>query len=324
VLELAVHLADESPGGKQYKCSRGWVDTCIDEIPNTTTMNTKELYHWKDLCAALPRVTELHLRGFAWSDAAAGFTNVHLSAVRNLNLQLAAPAHRWILPTARAFNLAFPSLVNITFPSHWCPTVAWVHTAFANRQLQNITITSPEHDHDHRCFGCGWGESIELLLTLNATSLISLSLSSDMCLQLSNKRTALPYLTSLILDHVDFDDNEEIFLDVMEPFLRSPLQHLGLDDCKGVPESFCNWFEPTLNRWSTLKTLSLESLETTCGPGDEEWEEADPEDRKWWDRPDDDNDEVYWRPRSRITLEKYCEQRGIQFAWNWYWFEGYG
>jgi len=74
----------------------------------------------------------------------------------------------------------------------------------------------------------------------------------------------------------------------MQPFLKSPLRHLGLDDCREVPESFCNWFDPTLENWPGLKTLSLEGLETTCGPGDDIWDGADPEEREGWDRAEND------------------------------------
>jgi len=73
----------------------------------------------------------------------------------------------------------------------------------------------------------------------------------------------------LLLEDVDFRDNSGDFGDVMQPFLRSPLRHLGLDNCREVPESFCNWFDPNLGNWPSLETLSLAGLETTCGPGDD-------------------------------------------------------
>jgi len=104
----------------------------------------------------------------------------------------------------------------------------------------------------------------------------------------------------------------------MHPFLKSPLRHLGLDDCRKVPESFCNWFDPALGNWPGLKILSLERLKTASGPGDDIWDEEDPDDR------DDDNDDVYWRSRTRIALEDFCDKRGIQFASEWFWFSGYG
>jgi hypothetical protein len=117
--------------------------------------------------------------------------------------------------------------------------------------------------------------------------------------------------------------DHETFSDIMEPFLRSPLQHLGLDNWTEVPESFCTWFDPKLNRWPTLKSLSLKNLPATYGPGDKRWDEAHPEERERWHlNPDDDYaHDVYWTWRSRTTLEKYCEQRGIQLSSEWDWFE---
>jgi hypothetical protein len=186
VLQLGVHL-----DGGERTCS-----DCFREIRDPTTMGTQQLTHWKNLCAALPRVTELHLHGFTWADAAVGFPNMHLSTVRTFGFHPTAPSSMPSLSIAHTFNLAFPGLVNITFPVFWCPDLDLVRVAFANRRLENITITK-QMNYFSQTNAC-----LELLLELNAASLTSLIIISDEYLGLSRKRAALLCLTSLILDNV--------------------------------------------------------------------------------------------------------------------------
>ena len=52
-------------------------------------------------------------------------------------------------------------------------------------------------------------------------------------------------------------------------------------------------------------------------PRDPEWIKAGPQ----WDRPDNDNDNVYWRVCSGIAVEHFCSKPGIHFASEWHWFE---
>jgi hypothetical protein len=305
---LSIRLYHEALPGRrkiQFLCHH------LMEVPD---LSPEELCHWQDLCTALPRVTKFDLYGFTWSDAVAGFSRAHLPTIQMLQMHLAAPTPTLTLSTARALNSTFSGLVDITLLACWCPDTTWVRTAFANRRLQNITV---DHSTDCLCLSNNRGASLELLLELNAHSLTSLTITTNICFELSPERAALPCLTSLILRDVNFDNNEEKLLFIMAPFLGSPLQHLGLGRCWQVPESFCTWFDPELNRWSELETLSLDSQLTTCGPGDAIWDKADPEERSKWDGPDDHD--IYWRSRGRIALEDYCKQRGIQITSNWCW-----
>ena len=193
----------------------------------------------------------------------------------------------------------------------------WIQQAFASRRLEKIIVSGfLSWNGGHKCSSpvCSWAEAFEFLLELCAPSLTSLTIALHLCLEMSAGRCpALPCLTSLVLQGIDFDDDEELFSHVMEPFLQSPLRHLSLDHCQGVPESFCHWFDLTSGKWPDLITLSLEQLETTGGPGDDIWDEADPEERECWDRANNDNSDVYWRSRTRIVLEEMCAKHGIQF-----------
>jgi hypothetical protein len=324
VLILDVRL-DESA----YASDKRYESFDISLLPSKTKMGAREVRCWKELCSALPRLVELHLHGFLWSDAALGFAKADLSSVRTFGLNLHAPSLS--AATARTFHQAFLGLVNITFPRKWCPDSAWVRQAFAGRRLQKIIVSGvvsweSYFNDGHVCSSevCNWAEAFEELLELNAASLTSLKITSDVILEMSPERVALPRLTSLVFEGIDFNNDEENFEDIMRPFLQSPLEHLALDNCRGVPESFCNWFDPASGRWPGLKTLSLEQLETQYGPGDDLWDEADPEEREGWDRAEDDPDDVYWRSHTRIALEDMCTKRGIQFNSQWYWFEGYG
>lgn len=105
-------------------------------------------------------------------------------------------------------------------------------------------------------------------------------------------------MSSLKFQGVNFGDDEERLQDLMEAFQSSPLEHLSLDNCTEVPESFCAWFDPNQAIWDALKTLSLKEPYTTWGPGDDLWEEVDPEEREEWDQPDE-NDGC-WKSRARI------------------------
>ena len=316
-LKLDIRLDDDvNSSDNRYDSSS------VSKIPSHRKMTARELHCWKDLCSALPRISELHLYGFVLSDAVAGFTKAELPSIRILGLNLAAPALS--VTTASMFNRAFPGLVNITFPRKWCPFPAWISRAFSGKRLERIVVNAPSDVDEHSCLfgGCNWAASIECLLELNALSLTSLTFSSYKW-ELASERSPLPYLTTLVFNDVEFMNNEAILERVLRPFLSSPLKHLGLDNCPDVPEAFCHWLDPKSGNWPGLKTLSLENLETTVGPGDDLWDDEDPEERETWDRAED-NDDVYWRSHSRIALEAFCDKRGIKFTSEWYWFEGYG
>jgi hypothetical protein len=323
-LVLDIRLDDNADAS-----DKTWESSDISTVPSGTRMGRRELQCWKDLCARLPKLSELHLHGFLLSDAVIGLAGAELSSIRTLGLNLGAPALSAVAP--RTFNLAFSGLVDVTFPHRWCPSPAWVRQAFAGRRLEKIAVsgsvpwTTFRYDDEHECSSpvCNWAKAFELLLEVSAPSLTSLTITLQLCLQMSAERVALPCLTSLVLEGIDFDDDEESFAHFMEPFLQSPLGHLGLDNCRGVPESFCDWFDPTSGKWPDLVTLSLEQLDTTCGPGDDMWDEADEAEREEWDRADDNSD-VYWRSRTRISLEEMCAKRGIQLDSDWYWCEGHG
>jgi hypothetical protein len=262
-LQLDLRLNDDANSSEQpYKSS------CVSVDPSHRKMAARELHCWKDLCSALPGLSELHLHGFLLSDAVAGFAKAELSSIRTLGLSLAAPVLS--STTASTFNRAFPGLVDITFPCKWYPSTAWISQAFAGRRLERIVVSGKQSSNVvGRSFdGCNWAASIELLLELNALSLTSLTISSDKCGELASERSPLPYLTSLVFNGVNFEDDETI-LDVLRPFLSSPLKHLGLDYCLRVPEAFCRWLDPKSGNWPGLETLSLENLGTIVGPGDE-------------------------------------------------------
>jgi hypothetical protein len=116
-LVLDIRLDDDADeSDKKYELS------CTSEKPSSTKMGGKELRCWKELCAMLPQLTELHLYGFLLSDAAVSWARAELSSTHTLSLNLGAPALS--AATARTFNLTFSGLVDITFPQRWCPSLA--------------------------------------------------------------------------------------------------------------------------------------------------------------------------------------------------------
>ena len=197
-------------------------------------MGDKELQCWKDLCTRLPRLSELQLHRFLLSDAAIGFAGAELSSICTLVLNVDAP--KFFDTTAHTFNPAFSGLVAITFPRRWCPSPMWIQQAFASRRLEKIVGSSRAETHignKHFCsLVCCRAEVFDLLLELCTTSLTSLTIVSHL---VSTGHPALPCLTSLVVESVNFDNDEELLSRVMEPFLQSPLRNLGLDNCQGVP-----------------------------------------------------------------------------------------
>jgi hypothetical protein len=215
----------------------------LGEDPSGTRMTATELECWIRLCAALPSITELALiSGFTWFDAMEGFAEVDsMPSIHKLALNLTS--FKPSSSTARRFNHVFSGLFGITFSTEWCPTPAWIHLAFAHRRLENIII----HDifslrarlYYHDCSGqhCNWATSMAALIELNATSLTTLNISSTLSPAISLDQTRLPSLTTLILKGAHFLDDAS-FENFMQPFLRSPLQHLSIDNCVRVPENF--------------------------------------------------------------------------------------
>jgi hypothetical protein len=271
---------------------------------------------------ALPDVSELHLHGFTWSDAAAGFRLAGAKpSITKLCLDLADSAERPTLETARTFNPTFAGLVNISLSARLCPTPAWIRQAFASRRLQSIEIGDSLHSRygGHQCVhkSCEWTSSMEALVELNATSLTSLTIHCELSPMLSFKRSAFPSLTTLTLEGMEVPDSET-FKTLMGFFFHSPLQKLHILGVRGpVPESFSSWFDPKSGWWPGLRTLSLQGIYTQCGPGDDDWEEDDPGDRL----PEGDG---CWSSQTRRVLEDYCIERGIVYDFEWEWFEGFG
>lgn len=299
---------------------------CPEKSLDSNIMGATELRYWKNLCATLPRITELDLNGLTWSDAVKGFAKVDLSSVRTLSLHVPAPQLTMI--SARFLNCAFTELINISLTQQWCPDPDWVRQAFANRKLQSIAIKGTganAFSHKHACITgrCSWAASVMLLIRLNSTSLTSLTIGTYMCLMLSLRQIPLTRLITLKLQYVDFRGGA--FDDFMKPFLRCPLMHLSLDDCYGVPESFCTWFDPSKASeiWPSLRDLSLSNLRTHCGPGDDEPDETGSNRRGRCHRRGL-SDCLYWRSHSRLALQDNCARRGILFdSRNWKWFAGY-
>ncbi|KZP30578.1 hypothetical protein FIBSPDRAFT_926419 [Athelia psychrophila] len=329
VLELVIQLNGDSVTGESPSSQLQSWSTDILRKPCALTMVDQELRSWKALANALDGVKELRLHGFTLADAANGFQGAVLSSVRDLFMQLAAPK-TFQTSTAKQLRTAFPNVVGITLPAAWCPNPAWIRHAFSGWQLQRINVghvtdswpssTHGADDHaPHQGSSCKWAESLQVLLELHSSSLTSLALSTPMCAELDLANMVFPHLTSLTLRYIEFDD--ETVETHLKPFLPSPLQQLHIDDCSGLPESFSTWLDPALGRWPNLKTLSLKGIHTQQGPGDDLWEEADEEEREGWDHDDGEG----WQSQSRIALEGYCDQRGVEFDGNdWEWFEGFG
>lgn len=298
---------------------------CPGKSLDSNVMSATDLRYWKDLCATIPHVTELHLNSLTLSDAAKGFAKADLSSVRTLSLRLPAPVFTMI--SSRSLNRAFTGLVNILLPHQWCPDPDWIRQAFANRDLQSVTIESTgAFGHRHVCTSgrCNWAASITLLVELNSTSLTSLTIGTRMCLMLSLEQISFPSLTTLRLHHYPF--RKDTFDNFMKPFLRCPLQHLSLDDCEGVPESFCIWFDPNTASeiWPDLRSLSLSNLKTCSGPGDKQWDEMKPNQRNTWETMANSIPELYWRSHPRLVLQDHCVRRGIFFdSRSWKWFTGF-
>ena len=301
------------------------VPTCIKTL-DATALNFAGRMAWKSLFLALPGVSELQLYGFTWTDAAEAFkASGPKPGITKLSLDIAASAARPTLHTAHTFNRIFPGLISISLPTHWCPTPAWIRRAFASRRLQSIEV----REYGYRCYystpdfckeSCTWTSSMEALVELSAASLTSLTISCSFSPTLSFKQSAFPSLTTLTLMEMQGPDDPEAFNTLMEFFLHSPLQqlHIGLTQC---PESFCSWFHPTSERWPALRTLSLHGIRTQVGPGDDPWDEY-AEERDEWDRLSEGDD--CWSSHTRIMLEDHCSKRGIEFDFEWHWFEGYG
>jgi len=65
-LQLDLRFDDNANSSdKRYESS------CVSVDPSDRKMTARELHCWKDLCSALPRLSELHLHGFLLSDAIA-------------------------------------------------------------------------------------------------------------------------------------------------------------------------------------------------------------------------------------------------------------
>lgn len=294
---------------------------CPTKSLDTNKMGVTEVRYWRGLFKSLPRITELRLSGLTWEDAVKGFAKADLSNVHTLCLRLPPPM--LTMASARSFNHTFTGLVNILFAHEWCPHPDWICQAFANRELQSIVIAGSSwhpfnSGHDCIAFQCNWVESFTLLVKLNSTSLTSLTLTTSICLKLALDIVPLPNLVTLKLHRVCFNDNT--FDHFMRPFLQCPLQHLSLDDCQGIPESFCAWFDPskTSKIWPDLQSLSFGRSKAKIGLGDKGWYGGLHVFNLHF------NDEwaaSYWRSHSRLALQDYCVRRGIVFdssQWGWF------
>jgi hypothetical protein len=292
------------------------------ELVTPDAMTPTQLIAWKGLCKALPDVSELHLHGFTWSDAATGFWRAgEKPSITKLCLDLTESERRPTPRIARIFNDTFSGLVNISLPNRFCPTPAWIYQAFASRMLQSIEIGDSVHSRNvgHHCrrTSCNWTSWMEALVELNAASLTSLTIQCNLSLRLSFEQSAFLSLTTLALDGMEVP-NSETFKTFMGFFFDSPLQKLQIRRIHGpVPESFSSWFDPKSGRWPGLRTLLLQGIYTQCGPGDDYWDEDEPGDRL----PEGDD---CWSSQTRIMLEDYCIERRIIYDFDWEWFEGFG
>jgi hypothetical protein len=282
-------------------------------IPGTVA----DVRPWKRLCAALPQVSELHLRGFTWDDAMDGLAQANMSSVQTLSVELAADE---LTPEmATVFHRAFSGIVNVSLFAYWHITPAWIRSAFTGRRLTHLAITGidwatrfPKQQQLD-----DWAQSIALLIRLNAASLTSLAISSPLCIVLPFAQITghLPHLDTLAMDDFDFGGPDN-FEAVMRPFVQCSLVSLHVA-CKGVPETFHAWFDRGAQLWPELKTLSLQ-VATSAGPGDKVWDEADPEEREMWDEPPVGFD--MWTSHSRLALESHCADRGINYKDEMDWF----
>ena len=290
-----------------------------DSLRWMSTMTRKQdLKHWGDFWCALPAVCQLTVRGGEWNFLCRGFAVANHPSVRTIGFHDTLPIEMR-LKDALLFNRAFTSLTCISFPGSFCPNEEWIATAFAGCRLESITLGSETHYCNEPCL---WDEGVSRLLSLSSSSLSSLTIRSTMALNLASEHTILPCLSTLKFQGIHFNDDEEKLEDLLQGFLKSPLQHLSLDNCMGVPRSLVSWFDPTKQNWPGLKSLSLLGL---CVESDPQiaLEEFDEEEIALMD--DGAADGVCWDFRSRCQLEDFCNVRGISLdPLGWYEFEGYG
>lgn len=314
-----------------------WGTPQISHLSSSTPMNHSQRTFWGALCMYLPRsLLELHLHGFTWSDAVHGLKQTSLPDLHCLALHLDADVP-W--PSTSSVFQNFPKVTDIAFPATWCPGPEWLQDVSRDRPLERLAIGLTDPDIDrfhpledspeaHRCGAkkCPWKKSVRELLLAAAPTLTSFVFGTPSLLDVRLGTGSFTSLTSLHVNGISLHNKKSLLEKLFAPFLASPLVELTITQCGDIPIELASWFKPASKakwpkhtqrgpRWPTLKKLTIDHLQTSVGPGDEDYESGNdllPE------------DVCCWYSASRDGLEEYCRARGIDLEIEWRWFEGYG
>lgn len=278
-------------------------------------MNAMEIRSLKSVFQFLPTsITSLQICGITWSDLAKAISTTQFPRVHTLDLWLHYGS-QFPTETADVFNSAFPCLIDFTVEDHWALTVPWVAKAFFGRHLERIAIVKyrlrwpvfPETPTSE------WVTSVDGLIMFNSFTLTTLMFDTAVASSLRFPSGYMPLLHSFTLANVDFEDDADGFFQLLRPTFRYPLRQLILKDCHHVPELFATWFDPASKSdiWPHLQSLSVATILSSLGPGDDLWDEATEEERDSWDSPDDISD--IWSSSGRWALYENCNKRNITF-----------